>query len=138
VDAHTLWEAMGRTLSQAKYAELLPTFEAGMRTAQCTNPARAAMWCAQIGHESLGLLYMEEIASGQAYEGRRDLGNTQPGDGRRFKGRGPIRGVVPDAGPRRRGRLLHPQPDRRRRAAVGVPRRGVVLDGRAPEAQRTL
>ena len=34
--------------------------------------------------------YMEEIASGAAYEGRKDLGNTQPGDGRRFKGRGPI------------------------------------------------
>jgi predicted chitinase len=33
---------------------------------------------------------MEEIASGAAYEGRRDLGNTEPGDGRRFKGRGPI------------------------------------------------
>lgn len=31
---------------------------------------------------------MEEIASGAAYEGRLDLGNTQPGDGRRFKGRG--------------------------------------------------
>lgn len=31
---------------------------------------------------------MEELASGDAYEGRRDLGNTQPGDGRRFKGRG--------------------------------------------------
>lgn len=29
-----------------------------------------------------------EIASGDAYEGRRDLGNTQVGDGRRFKGRG--------------------------------------------------
>src|SRR5438105_4889581 len=33
---------------------------------------------------------MEEIASGAAYEGRGDLGNTQPGDGVRFKGRGPI------------------------------------------------
>ena len=29
-----------------------------------------------------------EYASGEAYEGRLDLGNTQPGDGRRFKGRG--------------------------------------------------
>lgn len=28
----------------------------------------------------------EEYASGEAYEGRRDLGNTQEGDGRRFKG----------------------------------------------------
>jgi len=33
---------------------------------------------------------MEEIATVAAYEGRKDLGNTQPGDGRRFKGRGPI------------------------------------------------
>jgi predicted chitinase len=48
------------------------------------------MFCAQVGHESLGLRYMEEIASGAAYEGRADLGNTQPGDGTRFKGRGPI------------------------------------------------
>lgn len=29
-----------------------------------------------------------EYASGEAYEGRVDLGNTQPGDGKRFKGRG--------------------------------------------------
>lgn len=33
---------------------------------------------------------VEEIASGLEYEGRRDLGNTQPGDGPRFKGRGYI------------------------------------------------
>lgn len=33
---------------------------------------------------------MEEIADGSAYEGRKSLGNTQPGDGKRFKGRGPI------------------------------------------------
>ena len=31
---------------------------------------------------------MTEFASGAAYEGRQDLGNTQPGDGVRFKGRG--------------------------------------------------
>jgi len=31
---------------------------------------------------------INEFASGRAYEGRRDLGNTQPGDGPRFKGRG--------------------------------------------------
>jgi putative chitinase len=31
---------------------------------------------------------LREYASGSAYEGRQDLGNTQPGDGVRFKGRG--------------------------------------------------
>lgn len=54
------------------------------------TPLRFAHFFAQLGHESGGFRYMEEIASGQAYEGRADLGNTRPGDGRRFKGRGPI------------------------------------------------
>ena len=51
---------------------------------------RLAHFMGQCAHESGGFIYMEEIASGQAYEGRADLGNTQPGDGKRFKGRGPI------------------------------------------------
>lgn len=39
-------------------------------------------------HESDHWKTMEEYASGTAYEGRKDLGNTKRGDGRRFKGRG--------------------------------------------------
>lgn len=39
-------------------------------------------------HESDRFRTMEEYASGAAYEGRKTLGNTQPGDGRLFKGRG--------------------------------------------------
>lgn len=54
------------------------------------TPRRRAHFLAQVCHESAQLRYTEEIASGAAYEGRVDLGNTQPGDGRRFKGRGLI------------------------------------------------
>lgn len=54
------------------------------------TPDREAAFLAQVAHESGGFHYVREIASGSAYEGRRDLGNTQPGDGVRFKGRGLI------------------------------------------------
>lgn len=53
-------------------------------------PLRMAHFMAQVAHESGGFRYMEEIASGQAYEGRKDLGNVNTGDGKRYKGRGPI------------------------------------------------
>lgn len=51
---------------------------------------RLAHFLGQLIHESGSFRYMEEIASGAAYEGRKDLGNREPGDGKRFKGRGPI------------------------------------------------
>lgn len=49
---------------------------------------RLRYFLAQVGHESGGLRYTKEIASGKAYEGRKDLGNVIKGDGERYKGRG--------------------------------------------------
>ncbi|PZP08753.1 MAG: glycoside hydrolase [Sphingomonas hengshuiensis] len=75
---------------------------------------RLAHFMGQCAHESLGFKAMEEIASGADYEGRADLGNTQPGDGKRYKGRGPIQ-TTGRANYRRDGRALgidlerHPQ-----------------------------
>ena len=88
--AQVLSDVMGGSVSLDRYRQLMPAVTECLRDCGCTTLPRLAMWCAQIGHESVGLKYMEEIASGAAYEGRVDLGNTQPGDGVRFKGRGPI------------------------------------------------
>ncbi|MEB8380698.1 glycoside hydrolase [Acinetobacter junii] len=54
------------------------------------NSLRFIHFLAQLAHESGNFRYMEEIASGAAYEGRKDLGNVNKGDGVRYKGRGPI------------------------------------------------
>ena len=51
---------------------------------------RAAHFLAQLSHESDHFRTVTEYASGNEYEGRRDLGNVYRGDGRRYKGRGLI------------------------------------------------
>jgi predicted chitinase len=89
MNARTLRRAMPG-LPAAKARAHAPSLNAAMLEGHITNRARAAAFLAQVGHESGSLRWMEEIASGEAYEGREDLGNTQPGDGRRYKGRGPI------------------------------------------------
>ena len=52
------------------------------------------MLIAQMAHETANWVYMKEIGSDayftSMYENRRDLGNTQPGDGARFSGCGAI------------------------------------------------
>lgn len=54
------------------------------------TPLRFAAFLANILHESGCLKWVRELASGEAYEGRKDLGNIQKGDGKLFKGRGLI------------------------------------------------
>ena len=73
---------------------LVPALNRAMQRYRINTPVRQAAFLAQIGHESGQLRYVREIwgptVAQKGYEGRKDLGNTQPGDGARFKGRGLI------------------------------------------------
>ena len=55
-----------------------------------TTNLRLAHFLSQCAHESGNFKWVVEFASGKAYEGRKDLGNTEAGDGVKFKGRGYI------------------------------------------------
>ncbi len=71
-------------------AECFPAMVSAMRQFDISTPARITCFFTQVKWESGGLVYFAELADGTAYNGRADLGNTQPGDGPRFKGSGPI------------------------------------------------
>jgi putative chitinase len=86
-----LAKATGARIDRA--AEFLPHIEGAMAAYYIDlTPARKAMFLANVGHESGGLHYMVEIwgptETQRRYEGRADLGNTQPDDGFNFRGRG--------------------------------------------------
>lgn len=61
---------------------------------EINTPVRQAAFLAQIAHETGRFKWIREIwgptPAQLRYEGRADLGNTQPGDGKRFMGRGLI------------------------------------------------
>lgn len=73
-----------------RIARFLDPLNQTLEEFEINTPQRIRMFLAQIGHESGQLRYVKELASGEAYEGRKDLGNTEPGDGVRYKGRGLI------------------------------------------------
>ncbi len=66
--------------------------DAAMQEFGITTPERAAMFVAQIAHESGQLQWLVELwgptEAQKGYEGRKDLGNVFPGDGFKFRGRG--------------------------------------------------
>ena len=74
----------------SRAAKFLPYINATLDEFGIITLKRVRHFLAQIAHESGELRYTEELASGAAYEGRKDLGNTHKGDGKRYKGRGLI------------------------------------------------
>lgn len=86
VSIHQAAVVFGRMPSQAQVDDL----NACLQLFSINTPARIRHFLAQVAHESGGLRWMMELASGDDYEGRKDLGNTQVGDGPKFKGAGAL------------------------------------------------
>ncbi|UFA50955.1 glycoside hydrolase family 19 protein [Deinococcus radiophilus] len=88
----TLLRTINPRLSEARAAEIARGLSAAAAGAGINTPARITAFLAQLAHESCGFRYAEELwgptSAQRRYEGRADLGNTQPGDGYRYRGRG--------------------------------------------------
>lgn len=76
----------GRTITEGQLQDL----NACLSRFAINTPSRLRHFLSQTAHESGGLQFMKELASGSAYENRKDLGNTHPGDGPKYKGAGVI------------------------------------------------
>lgn len=81
-------------IPRARAAVWAAPLNAAMQQYGVTTPHRQAAFLAQIGHESARLRYVRELwgptPAQRRYEWRKDLGNVQPGDGKKFMGRGLI------------------------------------------------
>lgn len=86
-----LAKAMNIPLARAQ--KWAPALTLAMEKEKINTRLRQAAFLAQIGHESGALFYVRELGGPSyfaKYDGRKDLGNTEPGDGARFCGRGLI------------------------------------------------
>jgi putative chitinase len=100
-------------VSAVRRGALLPFLQAALAEFGIDPPARSAAFLAQVAHESGQFRFMEEIWGPTPAQRRYEpvstlattLGNTEPGDGKRFKGRGPIQ-ITGRANYRRFGGLL--------------------------------
>jgi len=88
LDADLLASAVGCPLARAQ--TFAPHLAEACAAFGIDTPNRLGGFLGQVSVESGALRYVEELADGKSYEGRVDLGNTQPGDGPRFKGHGLI------------------------------------------------
>lgn len=90
MDALTFQRAAG--ISPILASKLIVHVNAALMEFPISTLAQQAAWIAQCGKESMGFTRTREIwgpiPAQLRYEGRKDLGNTQPGDGKRFMGRG--------------------------------------------------
>ena len=78
-------------LKKTKALGLAGPLNEAMPEGQINTAVRQAAFLAQIAHETGGFQWFRELGADSyfaRYDGRRDLGNTQPGDGPRYKGRG--------------------------------------------------
>src|SRR5687767_7035415 len=67
---------------------ILPNLNYTLGKYQINTNLRIAHFLSQIVVESNYFRYIQELESGERYEGSESLGNLQKGDGRRFVGRG--------------------------------------------------
>ena len=81
-----IWDCSEKLIQDWEIVEL----NKALKKADITTKPRIRHFLAQISHESGGGRYTKELASGEDYEFRDDLGNVYEGDGVKFKGAGYI------------------------------------------------